>query len=152
MALPGLGLVGFVFVEEVQVIVPAGAWDSVIASTQRGLSLAGRLTRVLTGWAVVAAVGNGPSGTSRSTSSAAFRGGVACASCKMTFMAIAIDIHAGIQDLKGAGIKPGWAEVIVKAVSQSSDNLATKSDLASTNRSRTWPVTRRDAGLSPPRP
>ncbi|MCY3762502.1 MAG: hypothetical protein OXH50_14735 [Gemmatimonadetes bacterium] len=67
-------------------------------------------------------------------------------------MAIAIDIYAAIRDFKGAGIKPGCAEAIVKAVSQSSDKLATKSDLAWTNTSRTWPPARRDAGLPPPRP
>ena len=45
-------------------------------------------------------------------------------------MAVAIDTHAGIQDLTAAGIKPEHAEAIVKTVSQSGDNLATKSDLA----------------------
>ena len=66
----------------------------------------------------------------------------------MTFMAIAIDIHAAIQDLQGVGIKPGCAEAIVKTVGRFSDNLATKSDLASTNRSRAWLPARRDAATA----
>lgn len=45
-------------------------------------------------------------------------------------MTITIDTHAAIQDLKAAGADPKLAEAIVKTVSQSGDNLATKSDLA----------------------
>lgn len=45
-------------------------------------------------------------------------------------MTITIDTHAAIQDLEAAGADPKLAEAIVKTVSQSGDQLATKSDLA----------------------
>ena len=44
-------------------------------------------------------------------------------------MAIAIDTHAAIQDLKAAGADPKLAEAIVKTVSQADAQLATKADL-----------------------
>lgn len=45
-------------------------------------------------------------------------------------MAITIDTHAAIRELEAAGADLKLAEAIVKTVSQSGDNLATRSDLA----------------------
>ena len=45
-------------------------------------------------------------------------------------MAITIDTHAAIREIEAAGADLKLAEAIVKTVSQSGDNLATRSALA----------------------
>lgn len=51
-------------------------------------------------------------------------------SCRIRPVAITIDTHAAIREFEAAGADLKLAEAIVKTVSQSGDNLATRTDLA----------------------